>query len=199
MGQGGDFGFGVIAADFDVDDDARCGSGGQPGQNAGGDFGERVGVDRARGEWGDDCGFCADQVAGKFEIDGKGLLAGAAEDAGDVGGGAGWVIEDGVVAGDFAEDAGLGVHFSGLVVKHPAGFAFVDAGCAGDDDDGDAFGVCAGDAVSEVEGASTPGDDGRRYAAMEASGGVGGEAHGGFVAESVDGEDGCFFDDFEER
>jgi hypothetical protein len=132
-----------------------------------------------------------DEVAGDFEVTGALIFEDGGDDAIDFGGGGEGVIEDGVGDGEVAVDFGLGVEVFDAVMEEGVGGLFGDAWGAGDDEEGDLFGVGVGGGVGEFEATDAVGaaDDAE---AAESGVGIGGETGALFVAGDEHGEAGVF-------
>lgn len=156
------------------------------GEFGGVDFGRREGDGEGAGGDGG-----VDEVAGDFEVTGALIFEDGGDDAIDFGGGGEGVIEDGVGDGEVAVDFGLGVEVFDAVMEEGVGGLFGDAWGAGDDEEGDLFGVGVGGGVGEFEAADAVGaaDDAE---AAESGVGIGGEAGALFVAGDEHGEAGFF-------
>ena len=156
------------------------------GEFGGVDFGRREGDGEGAGGDGG-----VDEVAGDFEVTGALIFEDGGDDAIDFGGGGEGVIEDGVGDGEVAVDFGLGVEVFDAVMEEGVGGLFGDAWGAGDDEEGDLFGVGVGGGVGEFEAADAVGaaDDAE---AADAGVGIGGEAGALFVAGDEHGEAGFF-------
>jgi hypothetical protein len=83
------------------------------------------------------------------------------------------------------------------MVDDEAAGALARPGGTGDDDDGRALGIGAGDGVDQIERARPEGDDGDAEAAVVARRGIRGKAHAGLVAQRVVRQDSALLDDLE--